>query len=146
MRGTLELNGNIFEVEEGIETRLYIKESDENEGTIAISMEISFESGEYEGEDVCPSIYIRWHETGAADFRELVGRTFAVDNIDESDEREDIFYLFEHEPMEKYQAAILEIKGNEAHIAISGVAVTDGYSDPYKTADFAIDCWLSIPE
>lgn len=75
----------------------------------------------------------------------MVGRTFSVDNVEKSDEREDTFYLFEHEPMESYQFTILEIKDNEIHIAISGIAITDGYSEPYKVADFTIDCWLSIP-
>lgn len=41
---------------------------------------------------------------------------------------------------------ILEIKDKEVHIVITGVAITDGYTDPYKTANFTIDCWLSIPK
>lgn len=146
MSGILKLSGNIYEVEACEETRLYIMESDEKEGTITIAMDISFKKGEYEGEKVKPSICINWHETDVSNFCDLVGRTFAVGNVEEADEREDTFYLFEHEPMESYQVTILEIKDNEVHIVISGIAITDGYSNPYKVADFNIDCWLSIPK
>lgn len=146
MSGILNLSGNIYEVETCTETRLYIMESDEKEGTITIAIDISFNRGEYEGETVRPSICINWHETGVSNLYDLVGRTFTVENVEESDEREDTFYLFEHEPMESYQVTILEIKDNEVHITISGIAITDGYSKPYKTAKFSIDCWLSIPK
>ena len=145
MSGKLNLNGNIYEIEKCTETRLYIKESDENEGTIIIAIDICFDRGEYEEEMVKPSICINWHETGVNSFDKLVGHTFSVDNLEDSEEREDIFYLFEHEPMESYRFTILEICDNKAHIEIMGIAITDGYSEPYKTADFIIDCWMNIP-
>lgn len=146
MKGTLNLNGNIFEIEESTETKLYIMDSDEEEGTLTVSVDICFQEGEYDDEDVTPSICINEHETGVSDISEIVGQTFAVDDVDEADEREDTFYLFEHEPLEKYQFTILEIKNEEVHIEIKGTAITDGYADPYETADFSIDCWLPITD
>ncbi len=146
MNGILNLNGSIYEVEECTETRLYLMESDEEDGTITVSIDIAFKKGEYDGESVMPSICINEHETGVSDIFELVGRIFSVDNVEEADEREDTFYLFEHEPMENYQFVISEIKDDEVHIEIKGTAITDGYADPYETADFNIDCWLPIPE
>lgn len=146
MKGTLNLGGNIFEVRDCHETRLFIMESDEEEGTLTLSVDIWFNDGEYDGEDVGPSICINEHETGVSDISQMVGTVYSVDNIEEADEREDSFYLFEHEPMENYTLEITEIKDNEAHIVIKGTAVTDGYADPYQTSEFSIDCWLPIPE
>lgn len=45
MSGTLNLNGSIYEIEECTETRLYITASDEEEGTIAVSIDISLKRG-----------------------------------------------------------------------------------------------------
>lgn len=146
MNGMLNLGGNIYEVEECTETRLYIMESDEEEGTITVSVDIVFKEGEFEGENVRPSICINEHETGVCDFSELAGCAFSVESVEESEEREDTFYLFEHEPMENYQFTIMEMKESKVHIVITGIAITDGYSDPYKTDEFSIDCWLPFFE
>lgn len=146
MQGTLRLKDNIYNIQAENDTRLYIMESDENEGTLTVSVDILFESGEYDGEDVTPYICINEHETNVSDVSELAGKSFSVDNVDEADEREDTFYLFEHEPMERYKMTILEIENDQMHIEIAGVAITDGYANPYKTDDFSIDCWLDIPK
>lgn len=146
MKGTLRLNNNIYNIEASDDTKLYIMESDENEDTITVSVDILFEAGEYDGEDVTPSICINEHETEVENISQLVGKTFCVNNVDEADEREDTFYLFEHEPLENYKMSILEIENDQMHIEITGIAITDGYSKPYKTEEFFIDCWLDIPE
>ena len=146
MRGTLKLNNTIYNIKESNDTRLYIFESDINEDTITISADISFEFGYYDAERVKPSICINEHETGVENISQLVGKAFYVNNVEEADEREDTFYLFEHEPLEKYKMTVLEIQNNQMHIDITGIAITDGYANPYKTEDFFIDCWLDIPE
>ncbi len=142
--GTLDLGGVIFQMEQGTESKFYVFESDEDEDTITVSLDILFQDGEYEEETVSPSICINEHETGVSDITEVVGRTFTVDNIEDADEREDTFYLFEHEPMEEYQFTILEVADGKVHVQVNGTAVTDGYANPYKTEKFSVDCWLPI--
>lgn len=143
MRDKLKLGRRIFKLNKSNETRFFIFDSDEQDGTITISFDIEFK-GRYKREKVTPIIRIDEHQTGAKNIYELVGCEFSVDSLDECDEREDLFYIFEHEPMENYKITILEVKEQEIHIAIKGVAIVDGYAEPYKTAKFKIDCWLPI--
>lgn len=48
--------------------------------------------------------------------------------------------------MEKYEFKILEINEKKIHIQIKGTAITDGYAQPYKTADFSGDFWLPLSQ
>lgn len=143
MKNKLKLHGRSFKIKRSGETNFYIFDSDEQEGTITISFDIEFK-GRYKCEKVMPTIRINEHQTGVKSIHELVGREFAVDSLEECDEREDIFYVYEHEPMENYRFTILEIKEQELHIKGQGVAIVDGYAEPYKTAKFKIDCWLPM--
>ncbi len=142
--GKLELNGEVFDLEAGRDSRFYIFDSDENEGTITIALDLSFQQKKYKEEFLSPSFCINGHETGVSRVEEIIGHVFRVDTLEEADEREDTFYLYEHEPIEKYAFSISEMKGREVHIQMKGIAITDGYADPYKTAEFSVDCWLAI--
>lgn len=144
--GELNLNGVIFELDKNIrrENKFYIFESDEYEGMITVSMNVYFQKKEYENEIVSPSISINEHETNVSEVEKLIGQCFKVDTVEEADEREDTFYMFEHEPMEKYEFKILEISEMKVHIQIKGTAIVDGYTQPYKTADFSGDFWLPL--
>lgn len=144
--GELNLNGVIFELDKDIrrESKFYIFESDEQEGMITVSMDVHFEKKEYENEIVLPSISINEHEANVSETEKLIGQSFKVDTLEEADEREDTFYIFEHEPMEKYEFKVIEISGENIHIQIKGTAIVDGYAQPYETADFFGDFCLPL--
>lgn len=145
MKGTLNLGDNIYKVKSD-NTKLYLFQSHTCEGTLTIGVDISFQDGKYDNIDVSPFICINEHETNVKDLNQLVGMTFEVKSVDEADEREDTFYLFEHEPLQNYQMTVIEIKGSEIHLEIKGIAITDGYAEPYKSENFLVDCWLPVPK
>jgi hypothetical protein len=65
-----------------------------------------------------------------------------VTSIEQADNREDTFYLYEHEPFVEYQLKIIEVDGNNFHIQIKGTVVEDGYAEPYTSASLEVDCVL----
>ncbi len=140
--GKLVLNSEVFELESGRDSKFYVCDSDENEGMITVGFDISFQKKKYRNEIMSPSISINVHETGVSKLEEIIGHVFKVDTLEEADEREDTFYLYEHEPMEKYEFSILETKDQKIHIQMKGIAIVDGYADPYETAEISVDCWL----
>ncbi|MDE6665200.1 MAG: hypothetical protein K2K14_03295 [Ruminococcus sp.] len=140
--GTLVLGGVTFELDDCKDTRLYIFESDEYDDTITVSFDLMFRKNVFDGEEVAPYICLSEHETHKTEISELVGCTYSVESAEDSDEREDTFYIYEHEPFEKYSFMVLEISGKMVHIRIDGTAITNGYTVPYKTADFSGDFWL----
>ncbi|MGY3778735.1 hypothetical protein [Isobaculum melis] len=116
----------------------------DTEDGLEYAVDCSFDSKEFYGQQIAPSLCINPILTNAVNKEELVGKSFSVENIEQADEREDTFYVFEHEPLEKYQLTILDIDNDRAHIECTGIAVIDGYSEPYKTGKFEIKCWLPI--
>ncbi|MDE6834339.1 MAG: hypothetical protein K2J39_08885 [Ruminococcus sp.] len=140
--GTLILGGVTFELDDCEYTRLYIFESDEYENTLTISFHLRFKEAIFDGEEVLPYICMNQHETHKSEISEIVGDTYSVDSPEEADEREDTLYIYEHEPFEKYVFKILDVSGDMMHIRIDGTAITDGYSEPYQTADFSGDFML----
>lgn len=138
--GTLILDGVVFELKDCEDTRLYIFESDEYDGTITISFDLYFKEAIFNNnEKVSPYLCINEHETHKSGIKETAGCTYSADSAEEPDEREDTLYIYEHEPLKKYSFTILEISGETVHIQIEGTAVTDGYTVPAKTADFSGD-------
>ena len=107
--GKFILDGLTFILDDCSNTRLYIFESDEYEGTISIEFDVWFQKERYQNKMVSPSICIHSHETGKANVEEIIGCTYHVEDVKESDKREDTLYIFEHEPMEKYSFTIIEI-------------------------------------
>ncbi|MCM1507811.1 MAG: hypothetical protein NC177_11855 [Ruminococcus flavefaciens] len=140
--GTLVLGRVTFELDDCEDTKFFIFDSDEYNDTITISFDLHFRKAVFEGEEFSPCICINEHETHKSEISETVGGTYSVDSAEDSDEREDTLYIYEHEPFEKYSFTVLEISGKTVHISIAGTAVTDGYSVPAKTADFSGDFWL----
>lgn len=116
---------------------------DEN-GTLEISLDVDFETIITEEDEYSPCIFINPFETKASSVEELIGECFTVKGIEKSLEREDLFYLWEHEPFVEYTLTILDVSENTVRIRCVGTAVTDGYSKPYETAPFDLDCWLPI--
>lgn len=101
--GKLILGDVTFKLEDSDDTKSFVFDSDEKEGTITISFDIAFQDGEYQNETVSPFISIQQHETGKSS---------------------------------------IEISDKRVHIQLEGVAVVDGYADPYETTDFSGDVWL----
>ena len=64
--------------------------------------------------------------------------------IEESDDREDSFYIYEHEPIVSYKLKILEIRNSKAHIQCSGILIVDRYTEPYEQEKFEIDSWIPV--
>lgn len=116
----------------------------ENNNKLEFSIYISFKSNRFEGEYISPSLNINFIETSAKTLQELIGISFEVKNIQVSDEREDYFYIYEHEPFEQYEVSIISIKDNKAYIKCTGIAIVDGYSNPYKSEKFEFNDWLPI--
>lgn len=137
--GTLILGGVAFELQDCEDTKLYVFESDEYDSTITISFDLYFKQAIFNGEKVSPYLCINEHETHKSVINETAGCTHSVDSAEESYEREDTLYIYEHEPLKRYSFTVLEISGKTVHIQIEGTAVTDGYTVPAKTADFSGD-------
>ncbi|MGX7069618.1 hypothetical protein [Gemella bergeri] len=76
----------------------------------------------------------------------MIGTIFSVMTIEESEDREDSFYIYEHEPLVDYKVEILEILDEKAHIKCNGTLIVDGYADPYIKEKFEIDSWVPVIE
>ena len=139
----LNLNGTAFALDTQTRETAFFVWDDLEEG-LSYGLDCTFKPNSFEEERVTPALSINTVETSAKRLEDLVGTTFEVNDIKEADAREDTFYIFEHEPIEHYQLAILEMKDGRIHISCSGTAVNDGYAQPYTTATFEIDCWLPI--
>ena len=154
VKGKLKLGKYEFEVEENDWTKLSFSESyeeeyeDADEVPLTVSMEVRFQEGSFaaspedEEETASPMFIINPFETGKYSIEDCIGMTFSVSNVEEADEREDSFYVFEHEPFMDYSFTIVDIKDGIAHITISGTAITDGYSRPVKTEKFSGEFWI----
>ncbi len=141
--GELNLNGTFFELDTSNRQSAFYIFDDDEEG-LAYSVDCSFTKNDYGQERVTPGLNLGTIGTSARTIEDLAGMTFEVGSIREADEREDLFYLFEHEPIVDYKLAVSEISNGRAHITCRGTAVEDGYADPYTTVPFEIDCWLPI--
>ncbi|MBE6754373.1 MAG: hypothetical protein E7559_08520 [Ruminococcaceae bacterium] len=110
------------------------------------SVDIGFSQGRFKGEEIAPSLCINPIETSKASAAQLAGESFSADTIEQCQEREDSFYIFEHEPMVCYTLKVLEVSDGKAHVTCSGTLVVDGYAEPYTTATFSIDSWIPVIE
>lgn len=124
------------------DTAFFISKNDNN--TLDISMDISFQENIFEEESVSPCLVINEHKTNVKTLEQIFGNSFSVEDIQTADDREDTFYLYEHEPFMQYKLEILTVEKEKIHIKCVGTVITDGYANPYKTANFTLDCWLPI--
>ena len=118
---------------------------DENESP-SWSVELGFANGDFNGEEILPSLCINPIDTKKESVADLVGESFSVMTIDESSDREDSFYIYEHEPLDHYELKILELNSDKAHIKCSGTLVVDGYAEPPIKEKFEIDSWIPVIE
>ncbi len=110
------------------------------------SVEIGFSAGDFNGEEISPSLCINHIATDKKTVAELAGESFSVTTVEESFDREDSFYIYEHEPMIDYVLTVLEIKEDRAHVKCSGTLIVDGYARPCTKAKFEIDSWVPVIE
>ena len=109
-------------------------------------VDIGFKEGDFEGEIIAPSICINSIGSNKSSAKDLVGESFSVNTLEECDEREDTFYIYESEPMISYKLEVIEIKDDNAHIRCTGVLIVDGYADPIEKEYFEIDSLIPIIE
>ncbi|MEG0327352.1 MAG: hypothetical protein RR565_01200 [Erysipelothrix sp.] len=123
-------------------TAFFVHDSDD--GNLEYSFDCSFEKSTVGEISFSPYLCINQIETSSKQIDELLGHCFEVENIENADEREDTFYIFEHEPLVRYTSVIKEIKDNWVLIHCEGVAIIDGYVRPYTKDSFELECWLPI--
>lgn len=140
--GKLNVGGYEFQVKDCDSTKIYIFDNDEDIDeerdiiTKTFSMDVCFEKGQFGNEAVTPKLVINEIPTGKAKIRDMIGMEFEVVSVDESVEREDTLYVYEHEPLVSYKLKIIGIEDDLMYVKISGTAVTDGYSTAAQTAGF----------
>ncbi len=125
---------------------LYIGKDEDN---IEIWADFSFKEAIYsagtEFEDtVSPSFSINPIDTEKTDLDDLIGTTFLIESFEESDEREDTMYMYEHEPLMSYSITIAELFDKTARVICRGGAITDGYARPPIETTFIFDCIVHL--
>lgn len=110
------------------------------------SVDIGFKNGNFGDDILSPAICINPIDTDKNSIEDLVGERFRVATVEECDDREDTFYLYESEPMVSYDLEVLEIRDNRAHLICKGILIVDGYSEPYIQESFEIDSWVPVIE
>ena len=138
--------GDKFLFEESLLDRqtclMFLKENNSS----SWSVDIGFKNGNFGYDILSPAICINPITTDKNSIGDLVGEKFRVATIEECDEREDTFYLYESEPMVSYDLEVLEIRDNRAHLICKGILIVDGYSEPYIQESFEIDSWVPVIE
>ena len=94
----------------------------DQEESASWAVDIGFKPGDFEGNEISPSICINPIDTDKSTVKELVGTTFSVKTVEESEEREDSFYIYENEPLMEYRIEVLDIVEAKAHIKCNGGA------------------------
>ena len=118
----------------------------DREESASWAVDIGFKPGDFEGNEISPSICINPIDTDKSTVKELVGTTFWVKTVEESEEREDSFYIYENEPLIEYRIEVLDIAEAKAHIKCNGVLILDGYAEPWIEEGFEIDSWVPVIE
>ena len=138
--------GDKFLFEESLLDRqtclMFLKENNSS----SWSVDIGFKNGNFGDDILSPAICINPITTGKNSIGDLAGEKFRVATIEECDDREDTFYLYESEPMVSYDLEVLEIRDNRAHLICKGILIVDGYSEPYIQESFEIDSWVPVIE
>lgn len=130
--------------ENSAENRLYLC-TDEN-GKKAWNVELHFAEGEYNGEIVSPMVILGYIKTEKQTPEALKNERFKVNSSEECEEREDEFYIFEHEQMLKYGVTIKDVKNGKILVSCLGTAIEDGYSEKPKKVKFDFEEWVTVEE
>ncbi len=141
----LKLGKYEFTLDEGSKEN-FLSLCTDDKGNKAWDLELHFSKGEYDGETVLPMIILNYIKTKKQSPEELKNESFKVGSLDDCEEREDEFYIFEHEPMLKYAVKIKDVKDGKALVSCTGTAVDDGYADKPKKVKFSLEEWVAIEE
>ena len=114
----------------------------ENNKIVSCDIEMDFLEGNYKNEKISPIININTIPLNVEKIMDLKGIILSTKTPEESDTREDYLMLYESEPFEKLTVEIISIKENKAHIKLSGIAITDGYTKPYKKEEFKVEAMI----
>lgn len=138
--------GDKFLFEESLLDRqtclIFLKENNSS----SWSVDIGFKNGNFGDDILSPAICINPITTDKNSIGDLVGEKFRVATIEECDDRDDTFYIYESEPMVSYDLEVLEIRDNRDHLICKGILIVDGYSEPYIQESFEIDAWIPVIE
>lgn len=105
---------------------------------------LDFLEEEYNTIPVTPKIEIEDIKLEKNNIKELIGILFELNDVNESYEREDSFYLVESKPLKHYKITVLDINDDLVKIKMSGVGITDGYSEPNKTDKFYVEAMIKV--
>ncbi len=141
----LTLGNYQFPLNTGSEENVLYLCSDEN-GKKAWNLELHFAEMTYVEEAVSPMIILGYIKTDKQTISALKGECFKVNSLEECEEREDEFYIFEHEPMLNYTVKIENIVDNRAYVSCSGTALEDAYADKPKKVKFSLKEWVAVEE
>ncbi len=141
----LKLGKYEFALDEGSEENSLWLCSDDK-GNKAWNLELHFSEGEYGGETVYPMIILGYIKTKKQSPEDLKKESFKIDSMEDCEEREDEFYIFEHEPMLKYNVKIKDVKDGKALVSCTGTAVEDSAADKLKKVKFSLEEWVAIDE
>lgn len=145
MEGFLKIGDTTFGLNtSALYSRVGIMDSEENEGTYMLAVNVTFQEGIYDGEEIKPDFGIYYYEMNVDDVSKMVGMSIEMNDRHQSIEREDLVVLIENEAFEKYKINILGIENDEMHIEMSGSIIKDIDKWPLETVDFYMDCWLVI--
>ena len=70
-------------------------------------------------------------DTDKKSITELVGESFSVMTMEESFDREDSFYIYEHEPLVDYELKILEMENNKNATSTDHAAASSSSPSKY---------------
>lgn len=135
----------LCEQNDTLKSQFYVTK-DDNDNLIEFSLDCYFDENLESSEEssVSPSLCINNIDLSAKNIKDLNGFSFKVKTAEESYEREDTFYYYEHEPFENYTLTVNSYNDTTATFSIVGTAIIDGYSDPYKTKQIEAHCTLPV--
>ena len=120
---------------------------DKQEKKMVCSLDISFQEGEYKGEEISPAICINDFKVHANAMKKLKNKTFGIFTFIRAAIREDTFYVYESEPLIRYKIRIIDlVEGDKIRVQIKGKAYFDRDSKPKRKVKFKIDSVLPIIE
>ena len=138
---TLKLGKNSFTYDKNTS---YLEYSVENNKIVSCNLEINFLEGQFYNEGVSPTIFINDIELDKKNLKDLKGILLKTNTPEQSDEREDYLQLIESEPFEKLTIEVLDINDYSADIKLKGIAITNGYSKPYKKESFELEVKINV--
>lgn len=100
----------IFEIEKSMRNTAFFISVHSNQSTLTVDLALEVKAvTNYDKEISSPSICINSFTTEVSHFKDLIGKKFIINTLEEAAEREDTFYVYEHETLCDYVLEILDI-------------------------------------